>query len=257
MNYNLHTHTTRCGHAKGSDEDYIKCAIEAGIKHLGFSDHAPFVFPDGYESHYRVPICEGSKYVSVIKNLREKYKEFIEIYIGLEMEYYPDHFNEMLDIARNINAEYLILGQHFIMNEHPNGIGAGGPTNNTEQLKTYVDEVVSAMKTGVFTYVAHPDIMCFTGDYSVYEKEITRLCQASLELDVPLEINLGGVRNKKFYPAEKFWETAGLIGSPVTIGYDAHSARDLLNKEQIAVAKAIIDKYKLNYIGIPKIKPIL
>ena len=42
MKHNYHTHTTRCHHAEGSDEDYIIEAIKAGYKTLGFSDHAPW-----------------------------------------------------------------------------------------------------------------------------------------------------------------------------------------------------------------------
>ncbi len=39
--YNYHTHTSRCGHAGGSDEEYVQAAIKAGYQILGFSDHAP------------------------------------------------------------------------------------------------------------------------------------------------------------------------------------------------------------------------
>ena len=46
MDYNYHTHTARCGHAVGEDEEYVKRAIECGIKYMGFSDHAPIRFPD-------------------------------------------------------------------------------------------------------------------------------------------------------------------------------------------------------------------
>lgn len=256
MDYNYHTHTTRCRHASGSDEEYINHAIEAGIKHLGFSDHAPYIFPDGYENRYRVQMCDGEKYIRELSELREKYKDKIEISIGFEMEYYPLYFDEMLNIARNLGAEYLILGQHFILSEHPEGVGAGGPTDNEEHLKIYVDEVIRAMKTGVFTYVAHPDVMCFTGDDEVYEREISRLCLAAREYDVPLEINLAGVRYNKFYPADKFWRIVGKIGAPVTIGYDAHIHTDLLNKEQLSVARRIIERHNLNYIGMPKLRKI-
>lgn len=253
MDYNLHTHTTRCRHAEGSDEEYIRCAIEAGIKHLGFSDHAPYIFPDGYENKYRVQMCDGQSYIDDLRALRQKYKDRIEISVGFEMEYYPDHFDEMLKIARNLGAEYLILGQHFILNEHPDGIGAGGPTDSREHLKIYVDEVISAIKTGAFSYVAHPDVMCFTGEDKVYEREITKLAEASRELNIPLEINLAGVRYKKFYPADKFWSIVGKIGSPVTVGYDAHKATDLLNTEQLRIADDIIIRHRLNYIGMPKL----
>ena len=256
MDYNFHTHTTRCRHASGGDEEYINCAIEAGIKHLGFSDHAPFIFPDGFENRYRVPMSEGKSYVDDLRILREKYRDQIEISIGLEMEYYPEYFDKMLEVARNIGAEYLILGQHFILSEHPSGIGAGGPTDNEEHLHIYVDEVIEAMKSGVFSYVAHPDVMCFTGDDSVYESEIARLAEASKEYDIPLEINLAGIRYNKFYPADKFWRIVGRVGSPVTIGYDAHLHTDLINTDQLASAEELIKRHNLCYIGMPKLRHI-
>lgn len=43
---NYHTHTWRCGHAEGSEQDYIQQAIKAGLKTLGFSDHTPYDFFD-------------------------------------------------------------------------------------------------------------------------------------------------------------------------------------------------------------------
>ena len=37
--YNYHTHTSRCGHAIGEDEEYVIEAINASYKGIGFSDH--------------------------------------------------------------------------------------------------------------------------------------------------------------------------------------------------------------------------
>ena len=253
MDYNYHTHTARCGHASGEDEDYVRCAIEAGIKHLGFSDHAPFIFPDGYEANWRVPLSKAKDYVESISDLREKYSDKLDISIGFEMEYYQEHFEEMLNIARKCGAEYLILAQHFLYGEHPEGVGSVGPTDSEDHLKRYVDEVIAGMKTGCFSYVAHPDLVCFIGDDRIYRREISRLCEASKALGIPLEINLLGIRNKKHYPAEKFWEIVGDVGAPVTIGYDAHANENFLDTNQLLVAKGIIERYKLNYIGMPSL----
>ena len=93
MNYNYHTHTYRCGHANGADEDYIKRAIEGGIKTLGFSDHVPLRFADGSESSYRCPTDEAEEYIESITALREKYRDKLDIKIGFEMEYYPTLFD--------------------------------------------------------------------------------------------------------------------------------------------------------------------
>ena len=47
MKVNLHTHTVRCGHAVGTDEEYVLAAIAAGFTKLGFSDHNPFPYENG------------------------------------------------------------------------------------------------------------------------------------------------------------------------------------------------------------------
>ena len=41
---NYHAHTTRCGHAFGTEREYIEAAIECGIREFGFSDHAPIPY---------------------------------------------------------------------------------------------------------------------------------------------------------------------------------------------------------------------
>ena len=43
---NYHTHTVRCGHAEGSERDYVRRALEGGLKILGFSDHTPYDYFD-------------------------------------------------------------------------------------------------------------------------------------------------------------------------------------------------------------------
>lgn len=256
MDYNYHTHTSRCGHATGSDEEYVKRAIEAEIKHLGFSDHIPFIFPDGHEDNWRVPMDKAEEYVKSIRHLAKKYRDKVDIIIGFEMEYYPVHFDKMLNMARKCKADYLILGQHFIKNQHPSGVGSVGPTDSEEHLACYVDEVIEGMKTGVFSYVAHPDLVCFTGDDKVYHQHITRLCLAAKKLDIPLEINLLGIRNNKHYPTEKFWQIVGETGAPVTMGYDCHAPENFLDNEQLDKAYDLIKKYNLNYIGKPFIRLI-
>ena len=44
MKANYHTHTARCGHATGTDEEYVLAAIEQGFDELVFSDHVPWPY---------------------------------------------------------------------------------------------------------------------------------------------------------------------------------------------------------------------
>jgi len=254
MIYNYHAHTFRCKHASGTEEEFIKQAIAGGVKRFGFSDHFPFTFPDGYESSFRVPTAQVEDYFSTLYALREKYKNKLTIYVGFEMEYYPIYFEEMLEDARNYGAEYLILGQHFLYNEHPDGIPSTRKTDNPTYLREYVTTVTDAMKTGVFTYVAHPDIFHFIGDETVYCEEIRKICITSRELSIPLEINFLGIRDGRHYPNERFWNIAAQEKSPVTFGFDAHHTPHAYDAVSLIAAKEFVKKLHLNYIGEPKIK---
>lgn len=253
MVYNYHTHTYRCGHASGSEEEYIERAIVCGVKHMGFSDHMPYICSDGYESTFRVPVRDAKEYTSKILLLREKYKDKIDIKIGFEMEYYPSRYSDMLKNAIEYGAEYLILGPHFTEEEHPDGIYTIAETDSTDRLKEYASCLVGGIKSGGFTYVAHPDIFNFTGDVKIYQEEMRKICIASRTYNIPLEINFLGIREKRNYPNEDFWVIAGEEKSPVTFGFDAHDPFSAFDGASLVTAKKLVEKYELNYIGEPKL----
>lgn len=256
MNYNYHSHTSRCGHATGTEEEYILRAIECGITHMGFSDHAPHIFPDGSQSYFRVPMEQAEDYFTSLRALREKYKGQIDLKIGLEMEYYPSQFPTMLATARALGSEYLILGQHYLREEDPDIPYVVKPTEDPVLLDEYVQTVLAGMETGVFSYVAHPDVFNFTGDPTLYEAQMRKICIAAREKNLPLEINFLGIRTNRAYPREAFWAIAGQEQSPVTFGFDSHDVQAAYDGASLARAKELVDKYHLNYIGRPKLIPI-
>ena len=64
-------------------------AIAHGMKELGFSDHCPWVFDDGYISRIRMTPKEVEGYFRSLTDLRQEYASDIKIYIGFEAEYIP------------------------------------------------------------------------------------------------------------------------------------------------------------------------
>ncbi len=254
MDYNYHTHTVYCGHATDSAEDYIQTAIRGGIQYMGFSEHAPFRFPEGVESRFRIPVCQIQNYFEEIDRLRKKYQDEIEIKIGFEMEYYPEYFEDMLRLAKDSGGEYLILGQHYVVPENQGGVFAMDRHYEFEDLRAYADSLVAGMETGVFSYVAHPDMFQFVGDNLLYREEMRKVCIASRKLNLPLELNLLGIREHRIYPKEEFWKVAGEEEAPVTFGLDSHRAEDAVDIASIPVAERMVKKYALNYIGKPDLK---
>lgn len=220
---NYHTHTTRCGHASGSEREYIENAIKAGIKVLGFADHTPYPFDVAgvdYKSGVRMDVSQVQDYVTTLSALREEYKNDIKLLIGFEAEYYPLCFDGLCKIVKDYNIDYLILGQHFTNNEFDGHYV--GRACNEEMFKNYVSTVITAMESGYFSYVAHPDVVNYTENDQIYREQMLMLCQRAKELNIPLEINFLGFYENRRYPCEKFFKIAAEVGNNVIYGVDAH-----------------------------------
>lgn len=249
--YNYHTHTYRCGHASGTEEDYVKRAIQCGIKRMGFSDHFPLKFSDGTESSFRLPVKEVPLYRQEVFRLREKYKNDIEIFLGFETEYYSELKDEMIASAKEYGAEYLILGQHFYAPENKGGCHSYA-AQSEEGLTKYVDSVIEAMKTEKYTYVCHPDMINFQGNEEFYEKEVRRLCEVAKATETPLEVNFLGIRDNRLYPRKEFWKVAGEVGAKVVYGLDAHNPLGACDTESLYTANKLTEEF-----GIQVIEPVL
>ena len=113
LDYCFHSHTSRCGHAKGEDEQYVIEAINAGIKTLGFSDHV--FLPGKHQPGVRGDYSKLEDYKNSVSSLKEKYKNDINIYLGFECEYFDEFVDYYKSLLEKEGFDYLILGQHFFM----------------------------------------------------------------------------------------------------------------------------------------------
>ena len=252
---NYHTHTYRCGHAEGHESEYVEQAVKKGLKILGISDHTPYDFFDygPRNKPMRMKPEELGEYVSSVKELAKKYEDVIEIHAGLEAEYYPKYFSRLLELVRENGVEYMILGQHFLFNEIEDGY-TGKPFCDKERLKQYVSQSIEGLRTGIFTYFAHPDLVYFEGEEDLYLEEMRKLCLTAKETGTPLELNLLGLRTGRNYPDERFWKMAGEEGNEVILGSDAHRPEDVFDPVTISRAMKIVEKYSLRLIDTVELK---
>lgn len=257
---NYHTHTYRCGHAKGNEEDMIMAAIRNGIEELGLSDHIPL---PRYRLHLlksvpsirslkslislvyamikngpnmRMPYKTIDEHLEIINELSEKYQKDIKIYKGFEAEYLEEYLNYYQSLLLNNKIDYLILGNHF--NQHCiHSCYYGKPNLSKRELYSYCNDVEKAIETNLFSYIAHPDL--FMIGYTHFDDDVKtvcqRICMKAKEYDIPLEINGGGMKRGLFsydgemlyqYPNARFWEIASEVGNKVVIGLDAHNPDD-------------------------------
>ena len=253
---NYHTHTYRCNHAEGADRDYVESAIRAGMKILGFSDHSPMIFPKeiygDYYSGFRMRPEQAEDYFRSVSDLKAEYKNEIEIYAGVEVEYYPDCFPAYLEFMRQFPLDYMILGQHFAGGEKT-GFGVFNETADPARLQYYYDVVTAAVKTGKFLYIAHPDVIHFTGDPAVYDAYTRRFLEELRPLDPVLEINQHGHLGERNYPNPAFWKLAGALGFSAVVGVDAHAPAELEDEARIGWC---IDLAEQNGLRLPETLPI-
>lgn len=232
MTENFHTHTTRCHHASGTEEEYILQAIAAGVKTLGFSDHVPL--PEKADgllvNHIRMEMSQAKGYVKTLKALKEKYKDQITILIGYEAEYFDEYVQDQLEQLKKIGYDYLILGQHYLLDY---GIRSycGLPSFDEQKLKDYVDVCIRALQTKEYLFLAHPDLMNYIGSEEVYRIEMERLCRFCRMNHVPLELNIHGKRLNRYYPSKQFFQIAADMGNQFVLGIDAHSPEEIGDQE--------------------------
>lgn len=244
---NYHSHTVRCNHAVGTQREYVERAIEGGYKIFGFSDHTPYPFDGGYRSTFRMLPEQLEGYVRETLDLKAEYKNDIDIRLGLEVEYYPRYFEALLRLCADYPIEYFILGQHALNNEF-DGVYPGRPTEDEAVLAKYCAQVVEALETGRFLYLAHPDMINYTGPAEIYEKHIRGLCSTLKKLGVPAEINFLGLIEHRNYPNPRFWKIAGEEGVETVFGADSHAPERVFLPECEERAMAMVKQYGLKLI---------
>ncbi len=250
MKYNYHTHTSRCFHAKGSDEAFVLAAIEAGFDEIGFADHTAWKFDSDFVSHMRMHESELEDYCNSIKHLREKYKDKISIKLGLECEYFKKYMPWLKSALKEHCIDYIILGHHFSDDEK--GGNYNGSLTEAEDIYRYAEDVIEAMETGLFAYVAHPDLfMRGYPDFDSHCKKVSEdIIKAAIRTGTPLEYNLLGLKHgisdgKPGYPHPEFWKIAAELKPKVLVGIDAHYPADYLEHEHFKLGYDELEKLGL------------
>ncbi len=252
LKYNYHTHMKYCNHAKGDVIDYVKEAHSLGYIELGMSDHAPIPLNSMTKEEWEHNYCSENmtleifeKYLDEIEDAQEKFKD-MKVFKGLESEYLEDH-NIWYQNLRN-KLDYMILGLHFFKDPDTGKVLDTYQDMNNKTIYNYYQNMENAIKSGLFDYIAHPDLFLFKyngNDVSIFDKDceiVTRkICELSLKYDIPLEMNVNGIRfatdmndiNKWRYPNIKFWNIASEYKNlKVVIGLDAHDV-SLFHSENI------------------------
>ena len=237
----LHNHTTRCNHAEGTIDEYIRKAIELGIDIYGFSEHAPMDF----DEKYRLPFCDMDAYANDVLSTRERYKGQIKILLGYEVDWLPGHMHEHVLTA---DVDYLIGSVHFIDKwsfDNPEFIGGWKNRDIDEIWQAYFEATEAMANSGRFDIVGHLDLIKV---FKYLPKSDARLLakkalEAIKRSSMVLELNAAGLRKPvgEIYPSKPLLQEAYAMDIPITFASDAHSVEQVGfgYEEAVALAKEV------------------
>ncbi len=197
---NLHTHTTYCD-GKNTPEDMVQAAIDRGFESLGFSGHSHMAFSPGIGMTPENTLA----YKAEVRRLQQKYADVIDIFCGLEFEYFSEP-----ELA---GYDYTIGSVHYLpsggklhgFDRDAKTAGAivtkcfGG--DGLAYAKVYYELLADLPSRGTFDIIGHFDIIskhCEQADFfDVTSPEYLRLAYMAADAlagKIPFfEVNTGAI----------------------------------------------------------------
>lgn len=223
-------------------EDFVKFAIAKGLKKYGFSSHSPLPFT----TSWNMELDSMPYYIQEFKRLKEKYKDEIELFIGLEMDYIQDVFGANNNtLYSTADFDYLISSIHYL-DPLPNG-GFFTVDGNFFDFKrnlnaVYQGDIIAVTKRffeiarnmleqGGFDIVGHLDKISLNGGkcegFNIkenwYFQTVADILQLIKEKGYILEINTKSYIEKGFtYPDVQFFRLINELKIPIIVTSDCH-----------------------------------
>lgn len=222
--------------------ELARVAVERGLGELGFADHNPM--PEPFDD-WRMLIEELPRYIESVEQARAEFPQ-LNIKLGLECDFLPGQEAWIEKLAGMANWDFLIGSVHYLPAgwevDNPKYISRHTHRDAPEMWRDYWETYVACIRSGLFDFVAHPDLpkkfgIRPEGDLRrYYEPAILALVETGLAY----EINTAGLRKEcaEQYPAFEFIAMAQSAGVPLLINSDAHRPDEVAAGFDTALALA-------------------
>lgn len=235
---NLHTHTSFCDGAD-SAEKMVEGAIACGCTTLGFSGHSCLE----RENHWTMSRETQTEYINEVLRLREKYKDSIEILLGIEQDYDSDApqypFDYVIGSVHAVEKNGLLFDVdstpesfNYILNELYQG-------NSSELIKDYYSRVANVVDVTNCDIIGHFDLVTkfnerlgfVDTDSKQYRSLALEALDALIEKNKIFEINTGAISRgwrKMPYPQDFLLKRLAEKKANVILSSDSHSKDTVL-----------------------------
>lgn len=235
MRVNYHIHTTGSD-GKHSPEEMIQQAIKDGLTHICFTDHKRHNGEDWAKDFFQ------DSYVEKIKELKEEYKDKINISFGVEIDWFNYFEKDIKDWLGKYEFDFIMGSVHIV--KFPNGkyikvnYGLEELKNNFLEIgseviiKEYYLHLRNLLNAEICDGIGHFDLIktlnkdnsLFNENSDLYKKEVLDTLDLVKQKKKCIEINTGGLTYdcKAMFPSLWILKEANKRGIPITVGTDAH-----------------------------------
>jgi len=242
----------------------VIAAIQKGGGSIGFSEHSFVTF----DPEYSMKLEDTPSYISEVNALKKKYKDSIDVYLGIEMDYFTEKTPDCM--------EYIIGTVHHVEKDG-NYITIDGPAEHLHKMaakyfdrdyyvmaESYYETVAKVVpKTGA-DIIGHFDLIAKNNvDGSMFDEMHPRYIDAAINAMEQVlkecrlfEINTGAMYRRGAsapYPAIHLLKELQKRGGEIILSSDSHAAESLYYKfdEMRELIKSCGFKYikRLTYNG--------
>lgn len=245
QNYNLHTHSN-FSDGKSEMEEMVLDAISKNLKVIGITDHSPMPF----ENRVSLKKERINDYIAEVKRLKDKYKNQINVRLGMEMEYIPGMSEDFQSVRENLGLEYLIGSVHLVEKDGALWFIDGAKIEPYDEgldkifhgdikagVKRFFEQSNMMIENEKFEIIGHFDKIKMNNKgryFQESDKWYRDLLFETLDLikqkNLIVEVNTRGMykgRYDGFYPSEWLFPFLKEMRIPVIISSDGHLAGEV------------------------------
>jgi histidinol-phosphatase (PHP family) len=220
-------------------EEYVRAAVARGLRKIVFLEHLEIGI------NYPEPSWLTEKdflyYQAEGERLREKFEGAVEVGLGIEVGFNPEHVQEICDFLDTYPWDRIGISYHFYKHRgrHYNMVSRL-PLNLTALEEAGIDTVVrsyfATLKTALEvlpgTMVCHLDAVMRHHPATViaasHQQQIEEIFQVMRRKNMALEVNTSGYKYRDMpYPHPRYIRRAAELGIPLAAGSDAHHPEDV------------------------------
>lgn len=247
---NLHTHSFYCD-GSNSPEEMVLAAIKNNFNSLGISSHGPV----NEETYWNMRNDKIEEYIEVVNALKEKYKDKIEIFLGMELDYIPGmgFTNTCLSLIDRL--DYYIGSVHYLgtfnnglmwtvdynIDELLRGIDEGFEGNTRKAVETYYETISEMAEKFNPPIIGHIDLINKNNKNNIlfderedwYVEAVEKCLDVIKDTNSAIEINTGGIARlytKEQYPSTMILKMIRERNIPLIVNSDAHSCENIACK---------------------------